>query len=393
MYADAGATAVEELGCSLAAGVAYLRALTDGGLPVDEAFAALEFRYAASADQFTTIAALRAARRLWDRVGEVSGASEAARAQRQHAVTSSVMTTRRDPWVNMLRTTVACFAAGVGGADVVTVQPFDAALGLPDAFSRRIARNTQNLLVEEGHLARVLDPAGGSWYVESLTESLAQAAWAWFTEIERGGGLAAALSSGLVGDRLATAWDARARRLATRAEAITGVSEFPDLAEKLPERQPAAELHPTGGLPRVRAAQEYEALRDRADAAGERPQVYLATIGPPARHTARAAFAANLFQAGGVATPAGDRASGLADAGTTVACVCGTDTDYAESASALVAELRAAGARHVWLAGKPSLAVDGVDGYVHAGCDALDVLRTVHTQSGLCSAIGTREDS
>src|SRR5918997_3621895 len=196
VFADAGASAVEELGCSVAAGVAYLRALTDGGLSLDEAFAQLEFRYAASADQFTTIAGLRAARRLWDRVGEVSGASPEARAQRQHAVTSSVMTTKRDPWVNMLRTTVACFAAGVGGADVVTVQPFDAALGLPDAFSRRIARNTQNLLVEEAHLARVLDPGGGSWYVESLTDALATAAWDWFTEIERAGGLAAALGSG-----------------------------------------------------------------------------------------------------------------------------------------------------------------------------------------------------
>src|ERR671916_89162 len=197
VFHDAGASAVEELGCSLAAGVAYLRALTDVGLGVDEAFGQLDFRYSATADQFTTIAGLRAARRLWDRVGEASGASPDVRGQRQHAVTSSVMTTKRDPWVNMLRTTVACFAAGVGGADVVTVQPFDAALGLPDAFSRRIARNTQNLLVEEGHLARVLDPAGGSWYVESLTESLAQAAWEWFTEIERAGGLVPALSSGL----------------------------------------------------------------------------------------------------------------------------------------------------------------------------------------------------
>src|SRR3954452_11686403 len=121
------------------------------------------------------------------------------------------MTTRHDPWVNMLRTTVACFAAGVGGADVVTVQPFDAALGLPDAFSRRIARNTQSLLVEEGSLARVFDPGGGSWYVESLTDELARAAWDWFTEIERAGGLAAALSSGLVGGRVGAASGERAR--------------------------------------------------------------------------------------------------------------------------------------------------------------------------------------
>jgi methylmalonyl-CoA mutase len=385
VYADAGASVVEELGCSLAAGVAYLRALTDGGLSVDEAFGQLEFRYSASADQFTTIAGLRAARRLWDRVGEESGAAPDVRAQRQHAVTSTVMTTKRDPWVNMLRTTVACFAAGVGGADVVTVQPFDAMLGLPDSFSRRIARNTQSLLVEEGHLARVLDPAGGSWYVESLTESLAQAAWEWFTEIERAGGLAAALDSGLVRDRLAAAWDARAERLAHRTDAITGVSEFPNLAERLPVREPAAEVRASGGLPRVRAAQAYEELRDRADAAASRPRVYLATIGPIARHTARATFAGNLFQAGGLDTPSGDGVAGLTGAGTTVACICGTDRDYAESAATLAADLRAAGATQVWLAGKPSQAVDGVDGYVYAGCDALDVLRTVHEQLGVPS--------
>jgi methylmalonyl-CoA mutase len=290
------------------------------------------------------------------------------------------MTTRHDPWVNLLRTTVACFAAGVGGADVVTVQPFDAALGLPDSFSRRIARNTQNLLVEEGHLGRVLDPAGGSWYVESLTESLAQAAWTWFTEIERAGGLVAALDSGLVRDRIAAAWDDRATRLAHRTDALTGVSEFPNLAEKLPERRPAPEVLPSGRLPRVRAAQDFEELRDRAERAAERPRVYLATIGPVARHTARASFAGNLFQAGGLETPSGDGASGLAEAATTVACICGTDKDYASEAAALAEELKAAGATQVWLAGKPELSIDGVDGYVFAGCDALAVLRTVHEQ-------------
>jgi methylmalonyl-CoA mutase len=304
----------------------------------------------------------------------------------------------------MLRTTVACFAAGVGGADVVTVQPFDAALGLPDSFSRRIARNTQNLLIEEGHLARVLDPAGGSWYVEALTEELAQAAWAWFTEIERAGGLPAALASGLVRDRIGAAWAARAKRLARRTDAITGVSEFPNLAEQLPERQPAAEvLQPQpGGLPRVRAAAAFEELRDRAEAAGREaggvlPAVYLATIGPVARHTARATFAANLFQAGGLRTPAGDGAEGLADAGTTVACICGTDRDYAESAAALAAELKAAGATAVWLAGKPGPAVDGslddIDGYVYAGCDALDVLRTVFDQVGVAAEMAVSADA
>ena len=267
-------------------------------------------------------------------------------------------------------------------ADAVTVQPFDAALGLPDSFSRRIARNTQSLLVEEGSLARVLDPAGGSWYVESLTEALAHAAWDWFTEIERAGGLAAALSSGSVASRIGEAWSERSGRLARRSDPVTGVSEFPNLDERLPSREAAA-APPSGGLPRVRAAEAYEALRDAADAVSPRPAVYLATIGPVARHTARATFAANLFQAGGLATPSGDGAGGLADVGTSVACICGTDGDYGESAAALAKELRAAGADQVWLAGKPSLAVDGVDGHVFAGCDALEVLRTVHERLGV----------
>ncbi|MBB3678201.1 methylmalonyl-CoA mutase family protein [Modestobacter versicolor] len=379
VFADAGASAVEELGCAVAAGVAYLRALTAQGLTVDEALGQLEFRFSASADQFTTIAALRAARRVWDRVADASGGAPAARAMRQHAVTSSVMTSRHDPWVNMLRTTVACFAAGVGGADVVTVQPFDAALGLPDAFARRIARNTQSLLVEEGHLARVLDPAGGSWYVESLTEDLARAAWSWFTEIERAGGLAAALSSGLVAERIGAAWTERSQRLATRTDALTGVSEFPNPAEVLPTRRPATPP-PSGGLPRVRAAAAFEERRDAVEAVDPRPRVYLATLGPVSRHTARSTFAANTFGAGGLHTPAGDGVAGLADAATTVACICGTDRDYADSAASLAAELRAAGATAVWLAGPPSLEVDGVDGYVYAGCDALAVLDRVLEQ-------------
>ncbi|MYW12466.1 methylmalonyl-CoA mutase, partial [Streptomyces sp. SID2563] len=140
-YHEAGSSAAEELGASLATGVAYLRALTEAGLDVEAACGQLEFRYAATADQFLTIAKLRAARRLWARVAEVCGAPGAG-AQRQHAVTSPVMMTRRDPWVNMLRTTLASLGAGVGGADAVTVLPFDHALGLPDAFARRIARNT-----------------------------------------------------------------------------------------------------------------------------------------------------------------------------------------------------------------------------------------------------------
>ncbi|WP_329378255.1 methylmalonyl-CoA mutase subunit beta [Streptomyces sp. NBC_01351] len=392
-YHEAGASAAEELGLSLATGVAYLRALTDGGLSVEAALGQLEFRYAATADQFLTICKLRAARRLWARVAEASGAP-AAGAQRQHVVTSPVMMTRRDPWVNMLRTTVACMAAGVGGADSVTVLPFDHELGLPDAFARRIARNTSTILLEESHLARVIDPAGGSYYVERLTDELAHAAWSFFQTVEKAGGQAAALRSGLVADRIAATWAERSKQLAKRREPITGVSEFPLLSEKPVVREPAP-AGPTGGLPRVRRDETYEALRARSDAhlaaTGARPRIFLAALGPAAAHTARATFASNLFQAGGVepvhdpvsvdpATAAEAYAASGADG---IAVLCSSDALYEEQAEAVAAALRSAGATTVYLAGRPGTAESAVDAYVFAGCDAVAVLSSVLDRMGV----------
>lgn len=375
-YHDAGGGDAQELGCSLAVGVAHLRALTAAGLPVEAALGQLEFRYAATADQFATIAKLRAARLLWARVAEVCGGQGV---QLQHAVTSSAMMTARDPYVNMLRTTLACFAAGVGGADAVTVLPFDAAMGAPDAFARRIARNTQALLLEESGVGRVADPAGGSWYVERRTADLAARAWAWFQEIEAAGGVQAA--GELVAGRIA---ETRARRdddIAHRRFPITGVSEFPDPRER-PLRPSST---PAEG---VRYARPYEELRDLADAQPERPRVFLATIGPVAAHTARASFAANLFHAGGLETvlsgPGTDPeeiARAFTASGTAVACLCSTDKLYGEHATAVARALRRAGARRIWLAGKGTH--EGVDAHLYAGCDALDVLRTTFDDLGV----------
>jgi methylmalonyl-CoA mutase len=377
-YHEAGGSAAQELGASLATGVAYLRDLTEAGLSVEQAAAQLEFRYAATADQFLTIAKLRAARRLWARVAEICGAPGA---QVQHVVTSPVMMARRDPWVNMLRTTVATLAAGVGGADSVTVLPFDHALGLPDAFSRRIARNTSTILIEESHLARVIDPAGGSWYVERLTDELAHAAWEYFRSIERDGGQAAGLRSGRLRTDLATTWAERSKKLAKRREPITGVSEFPLLTEKPVEREPAPEP-PSGGLPRVRRDEAYEELRARSDAhlaaTGTRPRVFLATIGSAAAYTARATFAANLFQAGGIEPVTEGR---FEDSGATEAVLCSSDALYAEQAEQAAEALRAAGARHVFLAGRGEYA--GIDSYVFAGCDAVDVLSATLDRMGV----------
>ncbi|MGX1134119.1 methylmalonyl-CoA mutase [Streptomyces glaucescens] len=378
-YHEAGGSAAQELGSSLATGVAYLRELTEAGLTVEQACAQLEFRYSATADQFLTIAKLRAARRLWARVTEVCGAPGS---QIQHAVTSPVMMTRRDPWVNMLRTTVATLAAGVGGADSVTVLPFDHALGLPDAFARRIARNTSTILIEESHLARVIDPAGGSWYVERLTDELAHAGWEFFQHIERQGGQAAALRSGRLGEDLAATWAARSEKLAKRREPVTGVSEFPHLAEQPVEREPAP-ASPTGGLPRVRRDEAYEALRARSDAhlaaTGARPRIYLATLGPAAAHTARATFAANLFQAGGI-EPVTEGT--FEDSGATEVCLCSSDAVYEEQAESAARDLKAAGAGHVFLAGRPGQYSD-IDAYVFAGCDAVAVLSATLDRMGV----------
>ncbi|HEU5267201.1 MAG TPA: methylmalonyl-CoA mutase subunit beta [Jatrophihabitans sp.] len=370
VYHDAGASDAQELGIATAVGVAYLRALTAAGLSVDEALAAVDFRWATTAEQFPSIAKLRAARRIWNRVAELCGAPAQRRGQWQHAVTSAAMMTQRDPWVNMLRTTIACFAAAVGGADAITVAPFDAAIGESDDFARRIARNTQAIVHDESSLARVLDAAGGSWFVESLTDQLAAAGWDVFTEIERAGGALKALDDELIGDLALRTRAARAEDIAHRRAPITGVSEFAFVDEAPVVRPARPTSRPTGLLLPRRYAEDFEALRDRSDAARERPTVHLITMGAVTAWSARAGFAANLFQAGGVRVLTGtvDEFPGG------VACVCGPDRMYADEAVPLVADLRRRGATFVWLAGRGDYA--GVDGYLYTGCDALAVLRT-----------------
>ena len=348
---DLGSSEWLELGYSLAVGSAYLRILTEAGFGIDEALGLIEFRYAATDDQFVTIAKLRAARRLWDRVGEICQASPEFRGQRQHAVTSRPMMAKYDPWVNMLRTTVAAFAAGVGGADAVTVLPFDTALGLPDAFSRRIARNTSSLLISESHVAKVVDPAGGSYAVEKMTDDLAAAGWQGFMQIEDDGGIEAAMASGWLAEVAGEDRGARRAGIAGRRQPLTGVSEFPNLHEALPTRAP----YPDGTAQVARNGADFEAMRD-APAARE---VFLATMGSVAAHTARASFASNLFAAGGITVEASGATATTDDvlkayAGQPVVCLAGPDAAYADWGSALIAALRGAGASWVIVMGKPA---------------------------------------
>ena len=349
------------------------------GLATAQSLRLLEFRLAATADQFVTIAKFRAARVLWNRVGELSEVPAADREQFVHAVTSLPMLTRYDPWVNLLRTTVAAFAAGVGGADAVTVLPFDTRLGIPDALGRRMARNISSLLVSESHVAAVADPAAGSYAVEMLTAELAEAGWSAFQRIEQAGGILAALADGALLQGFAATAAERQRRIATRAQPITGVSEFPNLPEVLPTRRIAEQ-----GALTASWATDFEQMRDRPTSG----MVFLATLGPVAAHAARAGFAANLFAAGGIATVTAGATSGVEDvvaafvaAEATVACLAAPDATYAEIGAAVIAALRAAGARHVLLAGRPrGELAELVDDHVAVGDDVVEFLRRTRAQ-------------
>lgn len=409
---EAGGTEAQELAVALAAGVAYLRALTDAGLPIGEAGKTIAFTFALGPDVLIEAAKLRALRLAWARVMEAAGASDADRAAMTHAVTSRRMLTRRDPWSNILRGTASCFAAAVGGADAISVLPLTDALGLPTSFSRRVARNTQILLMEESNIGRVADPAGGSWFVEEMTRELADAAWAKFQAIEAQGGVVAAFTSGSLPKDIAVARAAKEKTIASRKDSVTGVTDFPQLNERMPEIEqadiaaivarrptseaPALQKHVTAeALPTIRWATPFEKLRDKAEAAKPAPKVFFATLGKLADFSARSNYALNLFAAGGIAAHQPEtvyendaaRCAAWAASNTPVAVLCGADKDYAASAEAAAKALKAAGCAHIVLAGKPAdeaaMKAAGIDQFVFTGQNSLEALKTLHAALGI----------
>lgn len=393
IYDEAGGGEVEELACAIATGVAYLRSLEESGITVSQAFSQIEFRVAATADQFLTIAKLRALRRLWARVGEVSGVPDIQRGARQQAVTTRRMSTRDDPWVNILRATTACFGAAVGGAEAITVLPYDTVHGRPTTSSHRIARNTQILLSEEANLGRVTDPGGGGWYIESLTDALAQQAWARFQELDVDGGMEAALRDGRVADRIAEVRDERDRRLATRKLPLTGVSMFPSAADAPLDRQPRPTIEPitTPLLPPTRDSEVFEHLRDRADAAaraGNPTKVFLACLGTRRDFGPRETFTTNTLQVGGIDTVVSEGGTSeeivtrFRESGTDVAVLCSSGGMYAEQGTEVADALRAAGATTIVIAGRRAeLGADvpdeSVDTEIYAGMNVVTFLSTL----------------
>lgn len=397
---NAGGSEAQELAYALAVAIAYWRVLEAGGVALDDARRMIFFRLSADADQFMTMAKFRALRKLWARVEEASGL--APKPTFVSAETAWRMMTQRDPYVNMLRVTIASFAAGLGGANAVTVLPFTAALGLADSFARRVARNTQLILLEESNLAKVADPAAGSGGIEALTDDLCRTAWTLFQGIEKAGGIAAALESGLIQKQVAETRKAREKAVATRKDPLTGTSEFPHLSENAVKVLQAVRQIPQAlsekALPAIRLAEPFERLRDASDAilkaTGARPKVFLATLGKPADNIARATFAKNFFEAGGIEAveyAGGDLAAAFTQSGTPLACLCSSDEVYANEAAATAQALTAAGARHIYLAGRPGDLADtlkqaGIQAYVFAGCDALATLTAAYDIIGVKSA-------
>ncbi|MDR0415967.1 MAG: methylmalonyl-CoA mutase family protein [Propionibacteriaceae bacterium] len=387
-YDNAGAGDIDQVAYAVATGIEYVRALASQGVDAAAAFGQIMFRVAATADQFPTIARLRALRRLWARVGEVLGVPEADRGARQQAVSSWRVISRDDPWVNLLRGTVGVFAAAVGGADAITALPHDTAYGLPTKFSRRLARNLQLLAAEEAHLGAAADPAGGAWFVEALTDQIAVKAWARVQAIEAAGGMSAALAAGTVAAEIAAVVAERDRRLATRRVPLTGVSMFPKqdeapLADFL--ARPAAPAR--AGLPQHRDAEVFEALRDRtarAAAAGARPAVLMACLGPQREFGVRQQFTSNLLMVAGLDwptvedAPADAVAAKARELGSRVVILASSAKVYADQAVPAAQALKDAGVAHVCIAGRLKEAGDGagdlIDTEIYDGMDVVAFL-------------------
>ncbi len=368
-YHEAGAGEAQELACVIATGVAYLRMLEAEGLSLEDARDEIAFLLVADANELLSLAKFRALRRLWARVESACGL--APKPLRLHAETAFRMMTRYDPWVNILRATMGAFCAGVGGADAVTVLPFTLALGLPDDFARRIARNTQLILIHESNLARVADPAAGAGSFEALTDALCVRAWSLFQGFEAQGGMLKSLQAGVPQREIAAAAVARQEAIAHQTLAITGTSAFPSLAEApvhvLAPSPMGTNVEPAAqeyvALPSRRDAEPYEKLRAAADeqfrTTGERPKIFLANLGETQGFTAAATFPTNFFGAAGIEAISNDgpgtplaAAESFRASGCKMVCICAPRAVSTQHLIEFAARLRDAEAARIYLVGR-----------------------------------------
>jgi methylmalonyl-CoA mutase len=388
-YADAGATAIEEIGFALAAGVDFLAAMDERGVSVNKASAAVEFRFAIGGNFFFEIAKLRAFRTAWARIVERFGGTEEAARARIAAHTSQWNKTVYDPHVNILRATTEAMAAVLGGADSITVAPFDSCYKQPDDASRRLARNTQLLLKHEAGLGRVADAGGGSYYLEAITDQLAREAWKTMQELEARGGYRKALAERAIAKLLERSLAARDEAVARRRSVIIGTNQFANPSESAIDRVDMNRLREA-----PRGALAFEELRLRTErhaaAGGKTPRVLLAEFGDVKMRGARSNFAANFFACAGfdIVTRRFKKAEDIAAAESDLIVLCSADQEYAALAADLMQHLKAlALATPVVVAGNPENAEElrriGVADFVHVRSNALEALTIWQQRLGI----------
>jgi methylmalonyl-CoA mutase len=394
LFSNAGAGPVTELAYTLSLGNEYMAALAERGISPETAAGAMRFTFGIGPDFFPEIAKLRAARMLWAEIVRAWGTEKwEAAVMHAHSVTGRWNKTLFDPYVNMLRTQTEAMAAVIGGAESVTVEPFDAVFRSAGDFSERIARNQQLLLMEEAHLDKITDPGAGSYYIEELTAMTASEAWKLFLEIENEGGFLAALRKGLIQSRISEAVATRRADMAKRKEILLGTNQYPDFREKkspdhnseklFTEYIPSPEEEVKPIIP-ARGADEFEKLRLATEKSGRRPMAFMLTIGDLAMRRARAQFSSNFFAVAGYevkdnngfATIA-EGVSAAMEAKADIIIICSSDDEYATMAKEAFKEI--AGRAVFVVAGNPPCTDDlkaaGVEHFISVRSNVLETLQ------------------
>ena len=403
LFNNAGAYISQELGYALAWGNELMAKLTEAGFTADEVAKKIKFNFGISSNYFMEIAKFRAARWLWaEIVAAYKPACECACKMVAHAQTSEWNMTVYDAHVNLLRSQTEAMSAALAGVDSITVRPFDKIYQTPDDFSERIARNQQLLLKEECHLDKVVDPSAGSYYVEVLTNSLADVAWKLFLEVEEKGGFSVAVNAGEIQNAVNASNVARKKAVATRREILLGSNQYPNFTEVAADKiQEKGSCCCGGGhcgeatIPALdfsRGASEFEALRMTTEKSGKTPKVFMLTIGNLAMRLARSQFSANFFGCAGYkiidnlgfdTVEAGVEAA--VKAGAEIVVLCSSDDEYAEFAPAAYKAL--AGRAEFVVAGAPACADDlkaqGIDQFVNVKSNVLETLKAFNAKLGI----------
>jgi methylmalonyl-CoA mutase len=404
VFHNAGATLVQELAFGLAMGSEYLCRLTDAGISADSAAQKIKFTFAVGSSYFMEMAKFRAARVLWANVTKAYGVKEeASSVMKIHAVTSSWNQTVYDPNVNMLRATTEVMSATLAGVDSLEVLPFDKPIRKPSVFSNRIARNLQTILKEESYFDRVIDPAAGSYYIETLTNAIAEEAWKLFKQVEEKGGYLAAFKAGFIQEQIKASAQKRDVNIATRRQILLGSNQYPNFTETagsdVTEKTVTRGSNPHVAAEKIavpiecyRGAQAFEAVRYATDKSAAPPQVFMLTFGNLAMCRARAQFASNFFACAGFKVVDNNRFETIEEgakaalfAKAQIVVACAADDDYAEAVPQIARQI---GDKAILVvAGDPACRADleaqGVKKFINVKSNVLETLKEYQRELGI----------